>query len=537
MSGFLPVRTRHAKATLRELKVDSSTGPDGIPARILKMCASALAIPVALLTRIILKHGVWPNCWKIHWLFPLFKKKSKANPDNYRGIHLTPQISKVAERLLGRLFQPFLEMSGAYGPNQFAYTKERGAKDALALMLLHWILDLSSGKRVGLYCSDVSGAFDRVSPSRLYKKLQAKGVHPQLLAVLHSWLEDRSAVVIVDGIHSNPGPLRNSVYQGTVLGPPLWNCYYEDSRLAVNAEGFAEIVFADDLNCFKSFERFEADAVVLDGLRSCQTSLHEWGAANQVQFDPGKESLHILDSRNPFGEDFTILGITFDTRLVMQTAAHDIAAQAGWRVRSLLRCRRFFSNASLAMLYKSHILSYIEFGTAALYHAPAFMLLPVDPVQELFVIELGISSREALLELNLAPLSTRRDIAMLGLLHRISSGKAPPQFSKFIFPGSSLHFPRDLRHQAGRHNRQFHDPIDGTQSRMMERSLFGAIYTFNMLPQSVVDAKTTSRFQHELQNAVKALARTQHPEWDTLLRTGVRNMSGARFQSCFANRN
>ena len=44
------------------------------------------------------------------------------------------------------------------------------------------------------------------------------------------------------------------VYQGTVLGPPLWNVFYEDAAIAIRVHGFCEIVFAHDLNAFKAFE-------------------------------------------------------------------------------------------------------------------------------------------------------------------------------------------------------------------------------------------------------------------------------------------
>ena len=42
--------------------------------------------------------------------------------------------------------------------------------------------------------------------------------------------------------------LRNMVFQGTVLGPTLWNLFYEDARRAIQEAGFVEIVNADDLN-------------------------------------------------------------------------------------------------------------------------------------------------------------------------------------------------------------------------------------------------------------------------------------------------
>jgi hypothetical protein len=93
---------------------------------------------------------------------PLFKKKAVFDPKNYRGVHLTPQLSKVVERLLGRFLLPFFEATEAYGPNQFAYAKGKGCKDAHATNVLQWIWGLHLGYQIALYCSDVSGAFDRV---------------------------------------------------------------------------------------------------------------------------------------------------------------------------------------------------------------------------------------------------------------------------------------------------------------------------------------------------------------------------------------
>ena len=43
------------------------------------------------------------------------------------------------------LFMPLLIKNVVYGPNQFAYTPERGARDALAYMLLVWLRALARG--------------------------------------------------------------------------------------------------------------------------------------------------------------------------------------------------------------------------------------------------------------------------------------------------------------------------------------------------------------------------------------------------------
>ena len=131
-----------------KLRVDSGTGPDLLPARILKNCSAVLAKPVLLLTMCILTSGTLPEIWRRHWVVPLYKKKSVFQPGNYRGIHLTAQLSKVVERMFKLLYYPFLTSSLAFGPRQFAYTTGRGARDALALLALTWVSALAAGRKL-----------------------------------------------------------------------------------------------------------------------------------------------------------------------------------------------------------------------------------------------------------------------------------------------------------------------------------------------------------------------------------------------------
>jgi hypothetical protein len=167
---------------LNDLDEDSALGPDKLPTRILKRCAKALAPVLHMLILAILTHGEWPSLWMIHWVVPLYKRKSVYNPCNYRGIHLTSQLSKVAERVLASLFVPQLISIGAFGYNQFAHMPERGARDALAQLVLTWISCFGQKQKVAVYCSDVSGAFDKVKSRRLLRKLRSQGVTEDIFA-------------------------------------------------------------------------------------------------------------------------------------------------------------------------------------------------------------------------------------------------------------------------------------------------------------------------------------------------------------------
>ena len=69
------------------------------------------------------------------------------------------------------------------------------------------------------------------------RERERAGLHPHLLGFLESWLADRVAEVVVGGHSSGQEPLIDSVYQGTVLGPPLWNVFYADARKQSSEQG------------------------------------------------------------------------------------------------------------------------------------------------------------------------------------------------------------------------------------------------------------------------------------------------------------
>ena len=146
----------------------------------------------------------------------MFKRGATWKAGNYRGVHLTAQLGKAAERFLQFSFCSHLAGDFCSGENQFAYKTERGARDALAYLVLTWLSGFGRSKKFVLYCSDVAGAFDRVRVERLLAKLRAKGVTEKWVKLFASWLRERPAQVVVGGKTSKEMVLKNMVFQGTV---------------------------------------------------------------------------------------------------------------------------------------------------------------------------------------------------------------------------------------------------------------------------------------------------------------------------------
>ena len=184
----------------------------------------------------------------------------------------------------------------------------------------------------------------------------------------------------------------------------------------------------------------------------------------------------------------------------MAGAVSDIVSAAGWKLRVILRTRRFYSDADLVLFCKAHLLSFLEYRTPAIYHATRAVLSRLDAVQSRFLRDIGVDDISALVTFRLAPLATRRDIAMLGLIHRTILGKGPSQFSAF--------FQCDAQN-----SRKLIDPRRTCKCPLISRSALGLVAIYNMLPISVTCEKSVSVFQKRLQDIVVSLATAGHPQW------------------------
>ena len=244
--------------------------------------------------------------------------------------------------------------------------------------------------------------------------------------------------------------LSDSVFQGTVLGPPLWNAFAADVEIPICNAGAFPVDYADDLNAWMSFPFSTPNEMVFDELRRAQNAIHRWGEDSRVCFDASKEEITIFHKTSGHGITTKLLGILFDPKLAMTDAVNAVVQKARPKVKSLLRTRRFHSKAFLIMLFKSHVLPILEFGTAAFYHASDSVLKPLDQIFEGFLSELGMDEAEAFLEHNFLHLRARRDVAMLGLLFRCAKGMCHPELRR-LFPVNHVGSPESHKFQLVEH--------------------------------------------------------------------------------------
>ena len=111
----------------------------------------------------------------------------------------------------------------------------------------------------------------------------------------------------------------------------------------------------------------------------------------------------ILATGEPFGGPIKLRGIAFYIKLSMRVAVRKCAIKAAWKSKSLLRCRRFCNVIDLIMLFKAHILSYIEYRTAGVHCSCSSVLAELDDVQSRFISQFDLSEESAFMSFNMAP--------------------------------------------------------------------------------------------------------------------------------------
>ena len=185
------------------------------------------------------------------------------------------------------------------------------------MLVSSWIANFCRRRKVVVYLGDISGAFDKVFKDYLLAKLQTAGVADLFLDFLNAYLEPRVGMVAVEGVLSDAFALADTVFQGTVLGPVLWNTFFGDVAAAATSHEAQEATFADDLNAFKSYPLHESNDDAIEDMQRTRASIHNWGKRNRVTFETTKEHIIVLHPLHGQGELVRLLGCVLDCRLNM----------------------------------------------------------------------------------------------------------------------------------------------------------------------------------------------------------------------------
>jgi len=154
---------------MRKPNLGEACGPDDLCAEHLLYSEPILFMHLQALFKLILCHRYVPNSFGIGVTVPLITDKTGSVNDvsNYRGIILSPIISKLFELVIMSLCSDMLQTDSL----QFGFKDKIGTADAIFTMKSTIKHLTDRGSSVYVASLDIRKAFDRISHFKLYKSL------------------------------------------------------------------------------------------------------------------------------------------------------------------------------------------------------------------------------------------------------------------------------------------------------------------------------------------------------------------------------
>ena len=126
---------------------NSASGPDDIPAILLKQCKQVLSWPIQMLWQKSLDTSDIPQTMKHAVIFPLAKGGCLTSPSNYRPISLTSHVVKIFERVMKGRIVNFLEKNKWFNSKQHGFRSKRSTLTQLLELVLILTLGRNTPRR------------------------------------------------------------------------------------------------------------------------------------------------------------------------------------------------------------------------------------------------------------------------------------------------------------------------------------------------------------------------------------------------------
>lgn len=350
---------------LTHINVHKSPGPDDLPNWVLRDYSFALAEPLCHIFNYSLQHSVMPSLWKEANVVVIPKCQPPSSvQDDLRPISLTPTLSKVLERLVGRRLLP--RIASKFDYRQYGALKGRSTTHALLDIthMCHQALDNHQSVRCTFI--DFSKAFDHVDHVTVLQKMAEWNVDSIFLNWMHSYLYNRRQRVKVGSTVSSWLRPNGGMPQGSFFGPFVFLILINDLLADVPL-----IKFVDDIT---AVEIVDPDAS--SQMQSSIDQVVEWCKYNHMIINSKKTKDMLIGpmANNPPDAlmtstkiervtSFKLLGVILSNDLCWHDHVETICLKAGKRLHylSLLK-RSSVPEAELVLYYKSVVRPVLEYA-------------------------------------------------------------------------------------------------------------------------------------------------------------------------------
>lgn len=484
------------KKALLKLDCSKGAGSDAVPSQFWAFCAESVALPISIIFNRSLQEGLFPNTWKKALIIPIHKKGTKTKIENYRGISILNTVGKLFEKFVYEAIYPTINHS--MSEKQHGFVRKRSTVTNLTCFLDYVLRNMDGGGQVDVVYTDFEKAFDRVDHAILLQKLEALGIHGDLLRWIESYLANRSQAVVIGGYRSDYVDIPTGVPQGSHLGPLFYCAYLYD--IADCFQFSNHLLYADDKKIFFKVTKQQDCSAIQSDLNN----LYNYYNSNNITVNVGKcQYISYTRKTNPISSSYHLnnvpiekvsvirdLGVLLDSKLSFTQHFDMIAGKAFRNLGFVLRsCKPFKNITSIKSVYYAYVRSTLEY--AAPVWSPQYIIHKnqLERIQKVFINHLNYRLRkpannykDGCHQNRMLSLEDRRTVLDMSLLYDIVHGLVDcPQLVRQI----EYLVPR----RRTRHTPLFHVPrcstnyaANSTLIRLARtfNNKFGAIDIFNV---------------------------------------------------------
>ena len=334
----------------------------------------------------IRKH-TFPSNLKLADITPIFKKLDRVYKKNYRPVSILPTISKVFERILKNQMEE--KVDTFLSPFLCGYRKDFCVEYALVYMIEKWKKALDRGGVAGGVLMDLSKAFDTINHELLIAKMEAYGFHKDSLEIMLSYLSGRKQRTKISSEYSSWTDLLKGVPQGSILGPVLFNIYFNDFFYFITNSDICNL--ADDTTPF--FCGSDIDNVIRNLEEDIDASI-DWFHRNFMKLNDDKCHFLLAGSKEVnnvlrFGDNFLeeslyekLLGVTIDKCLKFDIHIRNVCQQAGRKLSALSRLANMLTLRQRRVFFQSFIKSQFQYGSLVWMFCGRESLKSIENIQE-----------------------------------------------------------------------------------------------------------------------------------------------------------
>lgn len=229
--------------------------------------------------------------------------------------------------------------------------------------------------------ADLAKAFDSIDRSLLLHKLPFYGISGNVLKLIKSYLTNRKQRVNLNGMLSQEYSIDYGLPQGSILGPMFFILFINDLPRHLFKSKIC--IYADDTVFYYRHENIDEAIKFMQGDLD---KYFKWCNYNTLTLNIDKTKAMVLDVKNKntsnlcklkindrnleYVDRIVYLGILLDRHLNFMLHYDGIMRRLNDKIYLLCKIRRYVNTYTATTIFKSYILSFLEYGSMFLEGLP-----------------------------------------------------------------------------------------------------------------------------------------------------------------------